>query len=36
VGPDQVNRLAPGGCLGDDLEVGLGAQHCREPGRTNS
>jgi hypothetical protein len=32
VGPGQVNRFAAGGGLGNDLEVGLGAEHRGEPG----
>ena len=28
----QVNRFAPGGRLGNDLKVGLGAEHRGEPG----
>ena len=32
VGPGQVNRFAPGGRLGNDLKVGLGAEHRGEPG----
>ena len=31
VGPHEVDRLPPGSCLGDDLEVGLGAEHRGEP-----